>query len=203
MAARKTHIKAGILAYAIVLFFLYIRSTFTFQFKRDTLWLIVGFLLTLFGAEFPDLDQIFKKAFSHRDWFTHSAIFPLMISLLSLGVTNPVSDDINIVLLPTIAMFNIGVASHLIMDYFPTWKNPGEDGKLDIADLRYATEWAFQGITGDELVQKLVGTYLIHFPFAFRGRQTLNKTATRIYVITNALILIVLAYFMVFIFNRA
>lgn len=172
------------------------------DFQKDAVWIILGSSMTIWGAEFPDMDQMFRSVFKHRDWYTHSAIFPAILSFLVISTSDPsVEGNFNTGLLPVVAMINIGVASHLIADYFPTWKPVSKNGQLEVADMKYALGWAFEGLTGDELVQKLVGTYLIHIPwlqfFTKDGRVTMNKMWTRVYLIANAIVLIILSYYMI------
>ena len=198
MAARTTHVKGSLLFYFVPMGIL-IALGWRYDPIRDTLWVIVGFLLTLYGAEFPDFDQLFKKILNHRDWLSHSAILPLFLSLFALITSNATKEgSINGVYMPILAFFSLGVASHLILDWFPTYKNTTEDGKLEFSDVEYAIKFGIQGLTGEELVQKLVGTYLIHLPFKSikSGRKTLTAKQTRIYLISNALILILLSIFL-------
>jgi len=159
--------------------------------------------MTLYGSEFPDLDQLFKKVLNHRDWFTHSSILPVLLSLFTVFVSNAtVEGSINGVYLPILAFFSLGVSSHLFMDYLPTWHNHTEDGKFEFSDISYAVKFGVEGLTGDELVEKLVGTYLIHLPWrsATTGRKTLTKIQTRFYLFLNGFILLFLAAFLFLVF---
>ena len=174
-------------------------ESYSFTLKRDLSWLTIGLLLAIFGGVFPDLDQSYKSLFSHRDWLTHSAIIPLIFSGILLY-----SGSVNAPLFPVMAMFNLGVASHLLLDYFPSWKSGGKNEKdKDFEDIVYALEWAVEGLTGKELVQQLTGTYLVHFPISGpKGRKTLDVNKTRMYFIVNALILIVMGIFLIYLYNK-
>ena len=195
MASRFTHINVGLLSYALTLVVLYFLKV-PFDIRKDPVWFILGFLLTLYGAEFPDIDQLYKKIFNHRDWLTHSSILPTILFILAL-----ISKENS--LYPLLAFFCLGVSSHLIMDYFPTWKDDG-DKKFEPRDIEYALKWVEQGVTGKELVQQLVGTYLIHLPLRvpkeikgdLSGRKTLTVVGTRLYLYVNALLLLGYAVFL-------
>ena len=86
------------------------------------------------------------------------------------------------------------------MDYLPTWKDDG-DHKLEPRDIEYAAKWVAQGITGKELVQQLVGTYLIHLPLkvpkevkgSLSGRKTFTVIGTRVYLYLNGVVLLILS----------
>ena len=67
MANRKWHVTVGIILYLIVATLLPKLEAFDFEAKSDLGWLLIAFMTTVFGAEFPDLDQVYKKFFSHRD----------------------------------------------------------------------------------------------------------------------------------------
>ncbi len=155
--------------------------------------------MSIFGAQFPDLDQMWKHAFNHRDWFTHSA-FPGLI-MMGLVLLSGNRTETNI-LLPILSFFFIGKASHLILDYFPTW-NPDSKDPLNIV---YAVEWFATGLTGEEISQKLQGTYLIHFPgfvkFFGAKRETLPTNLTRFYLILNAIVLVILGIYFLISFNQ-
>ncbi len=195
MANRTWHVNGGLIVYIVTIAILVALSSFDFQFQRDSAWLLVALLMAVFGSQFPDLDQMWKRIFGHRDWLLHSAIPSIIMAVL---VVNGSTD--NVILYPILAIFNIGVASHLILDYFPTWEG-NNNKKLDFGDIVYATHWVFDGISGSEDLQKMVGTYLIHFPKWFKNfglkRNTLDKVWTRIYLILNALILLGLAVFFI------
>lgn len=155
--------------------------------------------MSIFGSQSPDLDQMWKKLFNHRDWFTHSA-FPELIMTFLIFIAGD-REETNI-LYPIMAFFFIGKATHLFLDYFPTW-NPHDK---DIMNIAYSIEWFATGLTGEEISQKLTGTYLIHFPgllkwFGFE-RETLGTKMTRFYLFTNGIILIGLGVFFIISFNR-
>ena len=200
MANRSWHINAGLVTYIVTILILIAISFFDFTFERDSPWLLVAFLMALFGAQFPDLDQMWKKIFGHRDWLLHSSIPSILMVVL---VVNGSIE--NKILYPILALFNLGVASHLLLDYFPTWEGD-HDKKLEFSDVVYATTWVFDGITGSENIQKMVGTYLIHFPGWVKSfglkRNTLTKIWTRVYLLVNALILIGISVFLLFRFEQ-
>ncbi len=86
----------------------------------DSLWIISSFLMAIVGAELPDFDLEIKKFFPHRSAFTHSILFPGLLSLPLIFHRNIESVQ---VLVPVYSMFLVGVASHLILDLSPkTWK---------------------------------------------------------------------------------
>lgn len=199
MASRKWHVNAGLLSYFITMFLLFILESYSFIFPRDFSWLVIAFLMSIFGSQSPDLDQMWKKLFNHRDWFTHSA-FPELIMTFLIFIAGD-REETNI-LYPIMAFFFIGKATHLFLDYFPTW-NPHDK---DIMNIAYSIEWFATGLTGEEISQKLTGTYLIHFPgllkwFGFE-RETLGTKMTRFYLFTNGIILIGLGVFFIISFNR-
>lgn len=201
MANRTWHINFAIIIYGLTIGLLVFFDFFSYNWNRDKSWLFIGFLMTIFGAEFPDLDQIWRQFFDHRDWLLHSAIVPVLMLYFIIGASTD-----NIIMYPLMALFCIGTASHLFLDYFPTWSGD-PDKQLELSDISYAAQWIYDGISGEELTQKLSGTYLIHFPgfmkkFGFK-RQTFNKKMTRIYLFVNAIILIILAIILFVLFEHA
>ncbi|MHA1912710.1 MAG: metal-dependent hydrolase [Candidatus Kariarchaeaceae archaeon] len=187
MANRKWHVTVGITLYFIVATLLPKLNAFDFEAKSDLGWLLIAFMTIVFGAEFPDLDQVYKKFFSHRDMLTHSAIVPLFLTALSFY-----SEDQ--VLKPLIAFFLLGVASHLILDILPTYKRK-KNGHLDLSSMAYTVGWTIKGVRVASLTKDLNGTYLAHYPFKIRikGYRTLNSTSSKIFFVANGLICLVLA----------
>ncbi len=195
MANRTWHINFSLIAFGATMALLVYIKSYTFVYPRDYSWLTLAFLLSVFGAQFPDLDLIWGKLFAHRDWFFHSA-FPslLMMGLVYLSRTVAQTH----IVYPLLAFFNIGMFTHLILDYFPTWK---EKSGNDLDQIMYAADWVATGITGEEITQKMSGTYLIHLPRFFWKDKTISKFWTRIYLFSNGFVLLGLAILQLYLFN--
>ncbi len=202
MATRQWHANGGLIAYIITIALLYFLESYEFVYPRDLSWLTIALLMSIFGAEFPDLDQLWKRMFNHRDWFLHSC-FPGLIILGLVQLTGS-REETNI-LFPILAFFYLGIATHLLLDYFPTWKS-GTGKGVDVQDIAYGITYLVDGVTGQELTQKLTGTYLIHFPGFIKkfgaSRETLDKKFTRGYLMLNALVLIAMATYALDSFNK-
>ena len=146
-----------------------------------------GWIAAVLGAEFPDFDHLDdnEKILSHRDVITHSAFIPLIVFVIDF-LTAPVT-DIHIIAW-FIFLFNLGVASHLILDEWPVWKKGMAKNVLG---------WMAEGLTGASLVEKEEGTFLIHL-HGFRveektkrgkeksvEKKTMTKIQSRIWYFVN------------------
>ncbi|UJG39718.1 MAG: hypothetical protein K9W45_07560 [Candidatus Heimdallarchaeum aukensis] len=191
---RKNHIIGGFFFWVVTIIILYFVEKDLFASWDNSLWIVISALICIIGAEFPDFDIIWKEVFHHRYFLTHSAILPAILTLPVIAV----SERTNF-LLPVFGFFLIGNASHLLLDLFPSWKEE-KDGK--IKDDAHAMAWLTTGLSGRELYSKLKGTYLIHFyPFSIKGKNTLNKKATRTWFVVNALLMISWAIILLFFFG--
>jgi len=204
MAAGKYHVLAGFVTFAIfgTAYFIY----FTFfrvepnllALLSDYKWITLGLFLSLFGSTLSDYDLLYKylSPWHHRSAITHSALIPTIALLMYLYPT-PLRDYAILVV-----CFMIGFASHLFLDYFPS-----VDIEKLIKERKHAE--AAEKITSSlriglrpveclskEDFKKLSGTYNIHFPqkilIAKKMRKTLTPKLTRIWLISNSII--VLAY---------
>jgi membrane-bound metal-dependent hydrolase YbcI (DUF457 family) len=187
MANRKWHVTVALILYFIVATLLPKLEAFDFEAKADLGWLLIAFMTTVFGAEFPDLDQVYKKFFSHRDMLTHSALVPAFLTVLTFYSNDEV-------LKPLIAFFLLGVASHLFLDVLPTYKHK-KNGHLDIRNVAYTIGWTIKGVKVASLTEDINGTYLAHYPLQIRikGYRALNSISTKIFFVTNGLICLILA----------
>ncbi|GBC75053.1 hypothetical protein HRbin06_00365 [archaeon HR06] len=73
-------------------------------------------LISVFGSLFPDIDLIIRKSFKsfgHRNPLTHSALFPLTLSLFIFTFS---STDMLEFLKDILFPFSAGVSSHLFGD---------------------------------------------------------------------------------------
>jgi hypothetical protein len=111
-----------------------------------------GWIPALLGAEWCDFDHLDdnEKILSHRDIITHSAFVPLIVFVIDF-LTAPTLDAH--ILAWFIFLFSVGVASHLILDEWPVWEKGMAKNVLG---------WMAEGLTGQELVKKQQGTFLIH-----------------------------------------
>ena len=128
MASRKMHIFAGTLFWGIFLGIFYALDFVGFidlQLAGDlaglelhSIWIVLSFMATHFGAQLPDYDIIWKKILPHRNIVTHSLLLPAIICI-PLYTVNTYSNF----LIPIYAFYLIGHASHLFMDLRPeSWK---------------------------------------------------------------------------------
>ncbi len=205
MASRKYHLFIGLIIYIISLFFYQVRKPFLPEaIDIDTIWFVAGLIMALTGAEMADYDQLLGRL-KHRDIFTHSALIPIIL-VISFVLTSLLGSSGGGTLLFTtvVSPFVFGYASHLILDLFPpyNYKKIKEEEGFVKATLVFS-QGIKQGITGEEILSQMKGTYLIHLPLELpigekkkdgtrKQRKTLPKNATRIWLVLNAL----LAFFM-------
>lgn len=120
MANRKQHI-AGATAFWLVLFLLYYFVGGMFidiSLQQNAMWIMLSLLMAQMGAQMPDYDVIWQRAFPHRNILTHSLILPGLISIVIVWI-----NDESVILLPLFSMFLIGYSSHLLMDLIFTEKS--------------------------------------------------------------------------------
>jgi membrane-bound metal-dependent hydrolase YbcI (DUF457 family) len=204
VAAAKYHVLAGFVTFTIFAVAYFIHFNF-FSVKPSLLallsdykWITLGLFLSLFGSTLPDYDLLYKylSPWHHRSAITHSALIPT-IALLVYFYPTPLHNYAILVV-----CFMLGFASHLFLDYFPS---------VDIEKLIWKTKYAeaadaiisslLIGLTpverlSKEDLKKLSGTFNIHFPqkipIGKKMRKTLTPKLTRIWLISNGMI--VLAY---------
>ncbi|MFX0115154.1 MAG: metal-dependent hydrolase [Candidatus Hodarchaeota archaeon] len=180
----------------------------------NVIWVTGAFWMAIVGAEWPDWDQMTLlagiKLFHHRDWFTHSALLPIILTIpfVMTRLENP--GDPNLAFGFIFAAFFFGIASHLFLDLWPTMNVDHMLQKKGVVGTSVEmTKGFFKGLTG--WGEGFTGTYLIHLPFkmpvvdvedgkkggAVELRKTLPKHASRLYCIINGLICIFLGIFLI------
>lgn len=204
MAASKYHVLAGFVTFAIFAVAYFVHFTF-FRVEPDLLallsdykWITLGLFLSLFGSTVSDYDLLYKylSPWHHRSVITHSALIPT-IALLAYLYPTPLRSYAILVV-----CFMLGFASHLFLDYFPS-----VDIEKLIKEMKYEeagktiTSSLIIGLTPVEYLskedfKKLSGTFNIHFPqkilLGKKMRKTLTPKLTRIWLISNSII--ILAY---------
>ena len=206
MALRKYHILGAIflfLAYLVAYFALFEKHPKFVPF--EPIWVTTAFLMAIVGSEFPDWDHMIHFL-SHRDITTHSAGIAVLLFLVY--TTNVFFfENLNQTLVYGLALaaFMIGLGSHLLLDLFPTYdpeKLINDKGALQAS--AYMLGGVIQGLTGQELVKALKGTYLIHLPFKspvmkegkkvgrWEMRRTLPLHQTRWWLFINGIISLLL-----------
>ena len=170
MANRTWHLWFGFIvfiAYSIV-YFWYTH----FDYPHDILLVTLGLIAAL-GSEVPDIDQIADRIFHHRDWFTHSSIFATIIFVLAYMY----GDYFGISLVAyVVSAFLVTNASHFFLDLFPVWKGSGDREKGTMkSGMMAPARWLIEGVTGDQLYERLEGTYRIHLPFAIPEKKEMKK----------------------------
>lgn len=130
------------------------------------LWLTLGLLMAMIGAEAPDWDLLINWM-HHRDIATHSVFIPLGITAIFFyqkitDLADPTLRPLALVFVP----FLLGFASHLLLDLFPSVDPEREVKEKGITKTTATLLGGFvSGITGIETIKALQGTYLIHLPF--------------------------------------
>jgi len=204
VAASKYHVLAGFVTFAIFAVAYFVHFTF-FRVEPDLLallsdykWITLGLFLSLFGSTVSDYDLLYKylSPWHHRSVITHSALIPT-IALLAYLYPTPLRSYAILVV-----CFMLGFASHLFLDYFPS-----VDIEKLIKEMKYEeagktiTSSLIIGLTPVEYLskedfKKLSGTFNIHFPqkilIGKKMRKTLTPKLTRIWLISNSII--ILAY---------
>jgi hypothetical protein len=170
----------------------------------DIPWIVLGFGLSMFGAELPDYDQLADRLLNHRDIITHSPIIPVILYIV-VALFSP-----HITIAPLLFLVLLGHASHMFLDLFPVWEGAGKmlKGEKPYGGLQSPALWLVEGVTGQEIYKKLQGTYLIHLPVKIpaeeegkkqrkgakpKERKTFQKIGTRIWLTFSGLIDIALA----------
>ncbi len=202
MALRKWHMTGSFVLY--VGFLISYHFLFSQQDKFipfDPLWVFTGYFMAMVGSEFPDWDFQVKQL-QHRDIATHSNFISfIFVGLVLVSVTYFETSQTTASYVLIIAAFLIGLGSHLLLDLFPTYdpeKLLQERGVYK--GLGYMIRAVIQGLTGKEIVMKMTGSYLIHFPIRIKGRKTLPLRLTRWWLFFNGLISIAFAYFLVYLY---
>jgi hypothetical protein len=157
--------------------------------SADIIYLAVALLLVLTGAEIADYDKAVMWM-QHRDWFTHSLMIPTVFSSIVMIFTmvqigNPLqtllfNPTINTALILGMAVFAMGAASHLFLDYFPPIK-PEElhNKKGSIVAGHEAADYFVSGMTAQELFRRLEGTALVHFWWEIKVEKEVKKTRSK------------------------
>ena len=128
MASRKMHLFAGTLFWGIFIGIFYALDYIGFidlglsgsltNLEFHSLWIVLSFMVTHFGAQLPDYDVIWNKILPHRNIVTHSVLLPIIVCI-PLYAVKPETNF----LVPIYAFYLIGHASHLFMDLRPkSWK---------------------------------------------------------------------------------
>ncbi len=126
MANRRMHLFAGTLFWGIsigIFFALDLKTSYINLGLNDNLtlhsmWIILSFIATHFGAQLPDYDLLWDKILPHRNIITHSVFLPIIICLPIIWVQPETK-----FLVPIFAFYLIGHASHLFFDMRPeAWK---------------------------------------------------------------------------------
>ena len=129
MASRRVHLFGGTIFWAFFLGIFYVLDIYwnfidlglsggLTDFEKHSMWIILSFMVTHFGAQLPDYDLIWAKVLPHRNILTHSIFLPLVICLPLFWV-KPETEF----LVPIYAFYLIGHASHLFLDLRPeSWK---------------------------------------------------------------------------------
>jgi hypothetical protein len=156
-----------------------------------------GWIAAVLGSEWCDFDHLDddEKVLSHRDIITHSAFVPVIVFIIDFLTAT--AFDLRI-LAWFLFLFNLGVASHLILDEWPVW----EKGMS-----RNILKWMAEGITGQDLIKKEEGTFLIHL-HGFRveektkrgkeksvEKKTMTKPQSRVWYFVNGVFCFVLALY--------
>jgi hypothetical protein len=208
MANRTSHMLLAFFVYLGVAIVFVIRAPIT-TVNQGLYWILLGFALSMFGAELPDYDQLADKIFSHRDIITHSSLVPLLIFLIVKGLAE---SAVYVFASPLMLFIFLGHASHMFLDLWPVWAGSGAQlkGQKQHGGLQTPVTWLIEGITGEEIYKKLEGTYLMHLPFKIpdkdnnkkhrkgakeKLRKTLEKGRTRAWLTISGLIDILLAIF--------
>ncbi|MEM1658885.1 MAG: hypothetical protein QXX87_05855 [Candidatus Jordarchaeales archaeon] len=217
MAARKYHLAVGILIFATFTALYYkwylgiwsltqVGETAFFHLRsitlRDIVWITVAFFLSLTGAEIADFDYAVTWM-DHRDWLTHSAIIPsipaIVVLLSTFNDTFMQEPRLGLSLLLAVIPLVLAAASHLIIDIFPSIpiEELAKKGKYVELAIRMADS-VTRGMTLTEFNKRMSGGYLIHFWWSIKTekgkkKRTLNEKETKTWLITNGLILTVVA----------
>ena len=202
MALRRWHMVGSFVLYVgFLASYWYLFSSQPKFIPFDPLWVVTGYFMAMVGSEFPDWDFQFKQL-QHRDIATHSNFITFIfvgVVLVSVAFFDISQTTASYVLI--LAAFMVGLGSHLLLDLFPTY-----DPEKLIQDrgvyrgLSYMIRAVIQGLTGKEIVMKMTGTYLIHFPLKLKGRKTLPLKLTRWWLFLNGLLSIAFAYFLVYLY---
>jgi len=176
MANRTWHLWFGFITFIVysILYFWYAH----FDYPHDFLLVTLGLIAAL-GSEVPDIDQVADRVFHHRDWFTHSSIFAAILFILGYMY----GDYFGIALTGyIIGAFLVTNASHFFLDLFPVWKGSGDREKGTMkGGMMAPARWFFEGVTGDQIYERLVGTYDIHLPFAIPEMRELKRKGKTVY----------------------
>nr|MDO8081747.1 hypothetical protein [Candidatus Freyarchaeota archaeon] len=245
MAPRKVHLAVGLIVYfafTIIFYYWYLGlsnylplkmfgTVLLIPLKRtltsaDMIYLAVALLLVLTGAEIADYDKAIMWL-QHRDWLTHSCILPGIFSAIVIVFTfvqigNPLqtlifNPAVNTALLLGLAVFSLGAASHLFLDYFPPIK-PEElhSKKGSLVAGHEAADYYISGMTGQELFRRLEGTALVHFWWqvevekeekkprsrgkGYELRRTLQPRQSQAYYMLNGTVLLIIAGLLLYLF---
>lgn len=75
-----------------------------------------------------------------------------------------------------VSAFLVTNASHFFLDLFPVWKGSGDRVKGTMkGGVMAPARWFFEGLSGDQIYEKLEGTYRIHLPFAIPEKKELKR----------------------------
>ncbi|MFW9855621.1 MAG: hypothetical protein ACFFFG_11200 [Candidatus Thorarchaeota archaeon] len=169
MANRKWHMITAILVYTIYLVTYWAVDTNIPDLGLTDiapLWMTLGFLMGLIGAEAPDWDLLINWM-HHRDIITHSIFIP--IGITAIFFYQKFADPSDPTLAPLALVFTpflVGFASHLLLDLFPSVDPEKEVKEKGITKTTATLLGGFvSGLTGIETIKALQGTYLIHLPF--------------------------------------
>jgi len=148
-----------------------------FEFPQDAL-LVSMALIAALGSEVPDIDQVADKVFHHRDWFTHSPILSTVLFVLAFRY----GEIFGIRLVAyVVTAFLVTNASHFFLDLFPVWKGSGDRKKGTMkGGLMAPARWFVEGLSGDQIYEKLEGTYRIHLPFAIPEKKEQKKKGKKV-----------------------
>lgn len=222
MAIRKYHLLWGAISYIVfVVGYWYISENDTVSLRAGSewyvinpIWIVGAFWMGIVGAEWPDWDQMTLiggiRLFHHRDWFTHSCLLPILMTIPFVITHLDNSGDTNLEMGFLFAAFYFGVASHLFLDLWPCMNVDDMLRKKGIVGTSIdMTKGFFRGLTG--WGEGFGGTYLIHLPFkmpvldvedgdkggAVEMRKTLPTHASRLYLVLNGLMCIILGIFLI------
>ena len=204
MAAAKYHVLAGFVTFTIFGTAYFVHFTFfrvepnLLALLSDYKWITLGLFLSLFGSTLSDYDLLYKylSPWHHRSAITHSALIPTIALLIYLYPT-PLHNYAILVV-----CFMLGFASHLFLDYFPSVdiekqieKQEHEKAKKKVESSVRIGLKRVEDLSKEDL-KRLSGTFNIHFPqkipIGKKMRKTLTPKLTRIWLISNSII--VLAY---------
>jgi len=132
MASRRMHLFAGTLFWGIFIGIFYALDYTGFidlelsggltNLEFHSLWIVLSFMVTHFGAQLPDYDLLWDKILPHRNIVTHSVLLPVIVCIPLYTINYAVKPE-TILLVPIYAFYLIGHASHLFMDLRPkSWK---------------------------------------------------------------------------------